>query len=86
MEVLKIYYLTGDNLELAQLLKDKSLKKHIEKSTTFDHNLIVKFYEQTPDSVVSYFTIKYGDNIKNINDIIPDRTPVMYVDYMPKRD
>lgn len=29
--------------------------------------------------------LKYGDDVKDINNIIPDRTPVMNVDYIPKR-
>jgi hypothetical protein len=80
---MKIYYLSGDKTEIEQLLNDKSIKKYIEKQITFGNNCIIKFIETVPDNTLSYFGVKYGDYIKNFNNIIPDRTPVMWVDYSP---
>jgi hypothetical protein len=33
----------------------------------------------------SLFTLKYGDDMIDFGHIVPDRSPVMYRDYIPKK-
>jgi len=84
MEIVKVYFLSGNDEDFKHILVDKSIKKHIEKTTKFLNYIFLEFASNTPDQVISYFVIKYSDYIKDFNQIIPDRTPVMFKDYTPK--
>lgn len=88
MEILKTYYLTSSDRQHKLVLKDSVIKKYIQIKMCFnsDKQLILTFKDSTPDKIIGYFSIKYSDYIKDINSIIPDRTPVPYVDYFPSND
>lgn len=81
---MKVFYLTSNNKEHLQILTDATVKKHIQTKLTWSDSLLLQLNDNIPSKLHSYISIKYGDYIKDIESIIVDRTPVMFVDYTPK--
>lgn len=73
--------------DFTDILSDPSIKKHICTKVSWNKYLLIGIKEYGDDEVnkiATYINIKYGDYLKN--NIVPDRSPVMNVDYIPKRD
>lgn len=64
------------------LLSDTNLKKYFKFKIKFYKGLIIEVPDKS--EILSYIELKYGDDI--INNIVPDRSPIMNVDYLPKRN
>lgn len=64
------------------ILTDPVIKKKIRMRIAFKNYLVLGL-EDEPS--VSYMILKYGDDVVNMSDIVPDRTPIMNVDYVPIR-
>lgn len=74
------FYREDDTFD--DILKDPVIKKHIFTKLRWRQYLRIALFNQT-ESVESYITLKYGDEMKN-NCLVTDRTPVPFVDYQPK--
>ena len=76
----------SDN-DFTDILTDPSLKKHIcTKVSWYKYLLIgIKEYEEDEvNKITTYVNIKYGDDLRN--NLVPDRSPIINVDYTPKRN
>ena len=65
------------------ILSDAVLKKSIRTKLMLSNHLILEF---DTEKDTAYAILKYGDDIVPVSSIIPDRTPVMNVDYFPKKN
>jgi hypothetical protein len=77
----KIIFYRESNI-FSDILTDAVLKKHFKYKIKFYKGLIIEVPEKS--EVLSYIELKYGDDIQN--NIVPDRSPIMNVDYSPKRN
>ena len=68
-----------DNFD--DILNDVTLKSLISTKISWTNHLLIGFNDGD-DGTSSYITLKYGDDM--ITDIVPDRSPVMYKEYIPK--
>lgn len=71
--------------KFADILTDPVIKKLIRYKTTWTRFLIIGLenYDDKNDQILSYITLKYGDDMKS--ETVPDRSPVPNVDYTPVR-
>ena len=76
----KIIFIRESN-NFDDILSDVVLKKQFKFKIRFYNGLIIEVPEKS--EILSYIELKYGDSIKN--NLVPDRTPIMNVDYLPKR-
>ena len=76
----KIIFVRESN-NFVDILSDAVLKKHLKYKIQFYQGLIIEVPEKS--EVLSYIELKYGEDIKN--SIVPDRSPITNVDYLPKR-
>lgn len=77
----KVIFYRESNI-FSDILTDSVLKKHLKYKIKFYKGLIIEVPEKS--EVLSYIELKYGDDI--LNNIVPDRSPIMNVDYSPKRN
>lgn len=77
-----MYYFTGEKAELNELIKDSTLKSSIICKIRWDNMLIIKLKENEKDA--SYLMLKYGHLQIDASNLIPDRSPILYKDYLPK--
>ena len=83
---MKNFILVDESDNFDMFLDDKIIKKYISTKISWHHHLLVQLKDNTTEDVISYILLKYGDNVKNVESIIPCRKPVMYVDYLPKEE
>lgn len=78
------FYFFRESNDFSDILSDPSIKKSIRlKIKTFQH-LIISLNEYEENSTTeSYIMLKYGESLTKI--VEKDRTPIMYVDYIPKK-
>lgn len=77
---------TRENSKFDDILKDASLKNQYKTKIEYQENLILGFPEDDNfGKILSYIMLKYGDDMKDFHSIVPDRTPVPNVDYIPVR-
>lgn len=67
------------------ILSDITVKKLYRTKLMFTNYLILGFPDTTEKKIDSYVMLKYGDDILNFTDIIPDLSPIPYKDYVPKK-
>lgn len=77
----KIIFIRESN-NFDDILTDSVLKKQFKYKIRFYTGLIIEVPEKS--EILSYIELKYGDSIKN--NLVPNRSPIMNVDYFPKRD
>ena len=65
------------------IINDVSFKKHIDEVTTWYQYCRITLHSDVNDTIYSYMTIKYGDEM--VNKLTNDYSPVINVDYTPKR-
>jgi hypothetical protein len=63
------------------ILKDPALKKHIGLKITWKNGLLIQLSD-SDEQVLSYIELKYGESIVKL---CKDRTPIPFVDYLPKK-
>ena len=78
-------YFSRTNLDQNLILKDKIVKKHIRQKYIWLDHLIIVFKDETPEDIVSYIMLKYGDDVVDPSYIIKDRTPIAGIDYTIQR-
>jgi hypothetical protein len=81
---MKYYLFNRESNKFDDILKDSGLKNAIRHKIQFRDHLILGF-DDSAEKVLSYLTIKYGDNIISFSYLIPNRTPVPYKDYIPQK-
>lgn len=83
---MKFLMFTRENSKFDDILKDASLKNQYKTKIEYQENLILGFPEDDNfGKILSYIMLKYGDDMKDFHSIVPDRTPVPNVDYIPVR-
>lgn len=83
---MKFLMFTRENSKFDDILKDTSLKNQYKTKIEYQENLILGFPEDNNfGKILSYIMLKYGDDMKDFHSVVPDRTPVPNVDYVPIR-
>ncbi len=70
-----------ENDDFNDIMSDTVIKKIVKEKTHWTKYLVLGIVED--DKLLSYITLKYGDNI--ITKHIKDYSPVPNVDYTPKK-
>lgn len=65
------------------ILDDTNLDKLIRFKLRWTNFLVIGIEQEKNKQTFSYITIKYGDDMKTA--VVPDRSPIPNVDYVPKR-
>jgi hypothetical protein len=79
---MKYYVFTRESDKFDDIVKDIAIKPVIRHKIRFTNYLILGFSDDD-EKVISYMTIKYGDDMTSFNNIVPDRKPVIGKDYLP---
>jgi len=79
---MKTYVFHREKNRFDDILKDKSIRKYIIEQYQFTDYLIIRV-KDVPEAL-AYIMLKFGEELVNMKDIVPDRTPIMDVDYVPK--
>ena len=66
------------------ILKDPGIRKKIMHVIKWHHHLMIGF-KQEDQNIGSYIAIKWCEELRSWNDIVPDRTPILGRDYAPRR-
>ncbi len=84
--MMKFLMFTRESNNFDDILKDSSLIKKYKTKIQYAENLILGFPENKEfGKILSYIMLKYGDDMQDFHSIVPDRTPVPNVDYVPIR-
>jgi hypothetical protein len=85
-EVMKFLVFTRENNKFDDIISDSSLKRKYKTKIEYTDNLILGFPEDDDfGKTLSYIMLKYGDDMKDFHSIVPDRTPIPNIDYVPVR-
>jgi hypothetical protein len=85
-EIMKFLVFTRENNKFDDIINDYSLKRKYKTKIEYNDNLILGFPEDDDfGKTLSYIMLKYGDDMKDFHSIVPDRTPIPNVDYVPVR-
>ena len=79
---MKTFIFNRENDKFDDILKDKNIKKYIVEQYQFTHYLIIRV-KDLPEAV-AYITLMFSEELVSMKDIVPNRTPIMNVDYIPK--
>ena len=83
---MKFLVFTREKNKFEDILKDPSLKSKYKTKIEYTENLILGFVEDDNFSkILPYIILKYGDDMKDFHSIVPDRTPIPNIDYVPIR-
>lgn len=83
---MKFLMFTRENNKFDDILNDSSLSKTYKTKIQYEGNLLLGFPEDKEfGKVLSYIMLKYGDDMKDFHSVVPDRTPIPNVDYVPVR-
>lgn len=77
---MKYYTFYRESNDFSDILDDTNLQKVVKLS--WQNYLMIGLSHDTPESVVGYIVLKYGDDIKD--PMYRDFSPIMNVDYVPK--
>ena len=81
---MKYYVFKRESDQFDDILTDIVVKPVIRHKIKFDDHLILGF-DDKEEKIVSYMTIKYGDDMISFNNLARNRTPIMGKDYTPKK-
>jgi hypothetical protein len=81
---MKYYWFHRDSTNFKDILSDVAIKPIIKHKFSFDKHLILGFLD-IDEKIMSYMTIKYGEDIIEPSHIVPDRTPIPDHDYIPTK-
>lgn len=81
---MKYYWFHRESNNFKDILTDTSIKPIIKHKFTFNNYMILGFLD-SDEKIMSYMTIKFGDDMINSSHIIPDRTPIPGKDYIPTK-
>lgn len=77
------YIFQKQDNDFTDILADPVFKRKIATRVRWTNHLMIQLKSNTDDRIDSYVRIKYSDLLIEWSSIIPDRTPVLGVDYMP---
>jgi hypothetical protein len=80
---MKYFTFCRESNNFDDIINDVSFKKHIDYLTTWTNHCRIGINEKNNDNIFSYITIKYGDEM--INALTKDHSPIMNIDYIPKK-
>ena len=80
---MKNYTFFREDNKFDDILMDVNLKKVIDQVTTWYQHVRIAISDKDAEQLVSYITLKFGDSLRN--ELVKDRSPVMNVDYTPRR-
>ena len=83
---MKIIYFKRQSNDFDDILCDANIKKYIDYKISWKNHILIGFIPDMPDEIQSYINIKFGDDIVDKTHMVPDRTPIPGVDYIPKRN
>ena len=84
--MMKFLVFTRENNKFDDIINDSSLKRKYKTKIEYNDNLILGFSEDDDfGKTLSYIMLKYGDDMKDFHSIVPDRTPIPNIDYVPVR-
>ncbi len=78
---MKTFVFNRESNNFDDILKDKVIKPAIKEKYKFSKHLIIRV-EDKPE-VLAYLTLMFSEELLTMKDLVPDRTPVMDVDYVP---
>lgn len=81
---MKYFYIKKEDNNFSDVLSDAIVKKTVSSKIILQGILILGFKDNTEESIVSYFLLKFGEFVVNESSIITDYSPIPYVDYVPK--
>jgi hypothetical protein len=85
-EIMKFLVFIREKNNFEDILKDISLKNKYKTKIEYDEHLILGFVEDDSfGKTLSYIMLKYGDDMKDFDNIVPDRSPIPNIDYVPVR-
>ena len=79
---MRTYVFKRESNNFDDILKDKNVKKYVVEQYHFTNYLILRV--QDKPEVLAYLLLMFGEEIVRMKDIVPDRTPIINVDYVPK--
>lgn len=68
--------------QFEDILKDPQIKKHINETILWPSHCMIEL-DDNQDKLITYINLKYGDELRN--ELVPDRSPIPYKEYIPKR-
>ena len=78
---MKYLHFYRENNDFTDLLKDPTVKKVTKEKTTWWQHITLGVVAS--QGILSYITLKYGDSL--LSSLTKDYSPIMNVDYIPKR-
>jgi len=81
---MKYYWFHRESNDFKDILADSVIKPVIKHKFSFSEHLILGFLDKD-EKIMSYMTLKFGDDMVESSHIVPDRTPVPGRDYVPKK-
>lgn len=82
---MKYFLFKRESDDFSDIIDDENIKHDVKTKIKFlDHLIIGIPKDDNIDKVSSYIILKYGEDLKDFKNVIPDRSPVMYKDYWPK--
>lgn len=85
MEEIKYFIFYREDNSFDDILSDANFKKLFCIKIYWSQYLLLGS-DKITDELYSYILLKYGDDLKNVKDIIPDRKPIPFVDYTPDKN
>lgn len=82
---MKYFIFFREDNDFTEILNDKIIKKTFKFKISYQQHLIIGT-ENIDSEVVSYLTLKFGDDLKNKDFLFIDRTPIPFIDYVPRRN
>ena len=83
---MKNFLFKRESNDFTDILTDANIKKQIKCEITFLNHLILGIAQNKETAkVTSYLMLKYGEDMIDFKHLIPDRTPIPLVDYVPER-
>lgn len=80
---MKYYLFYRENNDFTDILNDSSVKSNQKVILSWRSHLLLGFTPTVKDSDLNIILLRYSDDIRKLSDY--DRTPVPYVDYIPKK-
>jgi len=80
---MKYYIFHRRDNDFTDILTDPSLKKLITERIKWNGYLQIGIDEYNNEKIFIYIALKYSDDM--CTDLIKDRTPIIHIDYTPRK-
>jgi hypothetical protein len=84
MEKMKYYIFYRESDNFHDIMSDNGLKKLFGFQLKWNNYLMLGS-DKVSDETYSYILLKYGDDLKNAENIFINRKPIPFVDYTPDK-